>query len=162
MPKKKTRTIQEINRKIQTGKVVVVTADEMASIVSSKGPEKAAREVDVVTTGTFAPMCSSGVFFNFGPVKPAIKAARVWLNGVPAYGALAAVDFYLGATEPAEDDPLNRLHPGQFKYGGGHVIEDLLAGRKVKLRATAYGRTAIRTGRWKSGSPLASFRTPSC
>ncbi len=139
MPKKTSRTIQDINRRIQSGKVVVVTADEMVSIVRSKGPEKAARDVDVVTTGTFAPMCSSGVFFNFGPVRPAIKAAKIWLNNVPAYGGLAAVDGYIGATEPAEDDPLNRIHPGQFKYGGGHVIEDLVAGRKVRLRATAYG-----------------------
>ncbi|MCF8061963.1 MAG: homocysteine biosynthesis protein [Deltaproteobacteria bacterium] len=139
MPGKKTKTIEEINRKIRSGSVVVVTADEMGGIVRSKGPEKAAREVDVVTTGTFAPMCSSGVFMNFGPVKPAIKAAKILLNGVPAYGGLAAVDLYLGATEPAEDDPLNHIHPGWFKYGGGHVIGDLVAGRKVKLQATAYG-----------------------
>lgn len=139
MPKKKGKTIQEINRRIKNGNVVVVTADEMTEIVRSKGPQKAAREVDVVTTGTFSPMCSSGVFINFGPVKPAIKASKIWMNNVPCYGGLAAVDLYLGATEPAEDDPLNHIHPGQFKYGGGHVIEDLVAGRKVKLRATAYG-----------------------
>ncbi len=139
MPKKTSKTIQEINRKIRSGRVVVVTADEMGRVVRSKGPEKAFREVDVVTTGTFAPMCSSGVFVNFGPAKPAIKAGRILLNGVPAYGGLAAVDLYLGATEPAEDDPLNHIHPGQFKYGGGHVIGDLVAGRKVKLQATGYG-----------------------
>lgn len=133
------KTIEEINRKIKEGKVVVVTADEMADIVKRKGPKRAAREVDVVTTGTFAPMCSSGAFINFGHTKPAIKAARVWLNGVPAYAGLAAVDIYIGATEPAEDDPLNRVHPGQFKYGGGHVIHDLVAGQKVTLKATAYG-----------------------
>ena len=58
MPKRKTaKTIEEINRKIKQGKVVVVTADEMTEIVKRKGPEKAAREIDVVTTGTFAPMC---------------------------------------------------------------------------------------------------------
>jgi len=139
MPKKNTKTIEEINKKIRSGEVVVVTADEMCGIVKDRGPRKAAREVDVVTTGTFAPMCSSGVFLNFGPVKPAIRASSVWLNNVPAHGGLAAVDLYLGATEPAEDDPLNTSHPGQFKYGGGHVIEDLVAGRKVKLRATSYG-----------------------
>jgi len=140
MPKRKTsKTIKEINRKIKQGKVVVVTADEMTEIVKRKGPEKAAREIDVVTTGTFAPMCSSGAFINFGHTKPTTKAAKVWLNDVPAYAGLAAVDIYLGATEPAEDDPLNRVHPGQFRYGGGHVIHDLVAGKKVRLRATAYG-----------------------
>jgi uncharacterized protein (DUF39 family) len=52
---------------------------------------------------------------------------------------VAAVDCYLGATEPCADDPLNKVYPGEFRYGGGHVIEDLVAGRKVFLRATAYG-----------------------
>lgn len=137
--RKTTRTIQEINEKIRKGNVVVVTAEEMTRIVKSKGAKAAASEVDVVTTGTFAPMCSSGAFINFGHVKPALKAAKVWLNNVPAYAGLAAVDVYIGATEPAEQDPLNVIHPGQFKYGGGHVIQDLIAGKKVDLRATAYG-----------------------
>ncbi|MFH1350283.1 MAG: homocysteine biosynthesis protein [Pseudomonadota bacterium] len=140
MPRRKTpKTIKEINERIKEGKVVVVTADEMVEIVKRKGPEKAAREIDVVTTGTFAPMCSSGAFINFGHTKPTIKAAKVWLNDVPSYAGLAAVDIYIGATEPTEDDPLNKVHPGQFKYGGGHVIQDLIAGKKVRLRATAYG-----------------------
>ena len=133
------RTIQGINRKIKQGKVVVVTAEEMTALVKGKGAAKAAREVDVVTTGTFSPMCSSGAFINFGHTKPAIKAAKVWLNDVPAYAGIAAVDVYIGATEPTEDDPLNRIHPGQFQYGGGHVIHDLVAGKSVRLRATAYG-----------------------
>ncbi|MBW1784034.1 MAG: hypothetical protein JRL30_25260, partial [Deltaproteobacteria bacterium] len=137
--KKSVRTIDEINRKIKKGNAVVVTANEMTDIVKSKGPEKAAREIDVVTTGTFSPMCSSGAFINFGHTKPGIKASRVWLNDVPAYAGIAAVDAYIGATEPSEDDPLNRVHPGQFKYGGGHVIQDLVAGKKVELRASGYG-----------------------
>jgi len=137
--RKLTRSIAEVNKKIREGRVVVVTADEMTDIVKRKGPEKAAREVDVVTTGTFAPMCSSGAFINFGHTKPGIKASRVWLNDVPAYAGIAAVDIYIGATESTEDDPLNRVHPGQFKYGGGHVIQDLVAGKKVKLKATSYG-----------------------
>jgi len=140
MPKKKSiRTIEEINRKIKQGKVAVVTADDMADLVARKGPEKAAREVDVVTTGTFAPMCSSGAFINFGHTKPTIKASRVLLNGVPAYAGIAAVDIYIGATEPREDDPLNAVHPGQFQYGGGHVLHDLVAGKKISLEVTAHG-----------------------
>ncbi len=140
MPQKKSsKTIQEINRRIRQGKAVVVTADEMVDIVKNKGPGRAAREIDVVTTGTFSPMCSSGAFINFGPVKPAIRASRAWLNGVLTYAGGAAVDIYIGATEPVQDDPLNSIHPGLFKYGGGHVIEDLVAGKKVELKATSYG-----------------------
>ena len=137
--KKVTKTIDDINKKIKEGKVVVVRADEMVDIVKKSGAEKAAREVDVVTTGTFSPMCSSGAFINFGHSKPGLKASRVWLNDVPAYAGLAAVDCYLGATESPEDDPLNRVRPGEFKYGGGHVLHDLVAGKKIELRATAYG-----------------------
>lgn len=133
------KTYEEINARIKSGEAVVVTAEEMVDIVRAKGPEQAAREVDVVTTGTFSPMCSSGAFFNFGQMTPTIKASRVWLNKVPAYAGLAAVDAYIGATEPSEDDPLNKVYPGEFRYGGGHVIEDLVAGRKLFLEAKAYG-----------------------
>lgn len=134
-----TKTIRQINERIRSGKVVVVTAEEIIDIVKNEGPEEAARHVDVVTTGTFAPMCSSGAFINFGHSTPPIKASRVWFNRVPAYGGLAAVDCYIGATEPAEDDPLNKVYPGEFNYGGGHVIQDLVDGKTVHLRAEAYG-----------------------
>jgi len=133
------KTIQEINAKIKSGDVVVVTAEEIIDIVKDEGPIEAARRVDVVTTGTFAPMCSSGAFVNFGHTVPTIKASNVWLNNVPAYAGIAAVDCYIGATEPCEDDPLNKVYPGEFNYGGGHVIQDLLEGKSVHLKATAYG-----------------------
>ncbi len=133
------KTYQEINEKIKKGQAVVVTAEEMVGIVRQKGPARAAKEVDVVTTGTFAPMCSSGAFINFGHTQPPIKAAKVWLNDVPVYAGLAAVDIYVGATEPTHDDPLNKVRPGSFDYGGGHVIHDLVAGKPVRLRAEAYG-----------------------
>ncbi|MDP3478979.1 MAG: homocysteine biosynthesis protein [Desulfoprunum sp.] len=136
---KVSKTYEEINSRIKAGEAVVVTAEEMVGIVRKKGPEQAAREVDIVTTGTFAPMCSSGMFFNFGQMVPTIKASKVWINKVPAYAGLAAVDAYLGVTEPCEDDPLNKIYPGEFLYGGGHVIEDLLRGKKLLLEAKAYG-----------------------
>ncbi len=133
------KTYKQINDKIKAGEVVVVTAEEVIDIVRQKGPVEAARQVDVVTTGTFAPMCSSGAFLNFGHSKPGIKASKVWLNNVPAYAGIAAVDCYIGATEPCEDDPLNKVYPGEFNYGGGHLIQDLVAGKTVHLKATAYG-----------------------
>jgi uncharacterized protein (DUF39 family) len=133
------KTYQEINDKIRKGQAVVVTAEEIIDLVRRKGEVEAARTVDVVTTGTFSPMCSSGAFINFGHAKPPIKASRVWFNDVPAYAGLAAVDVYLGVTEPTADDPLNKVYPGEFKYGGGHVIQDLVAGKAVHLVAEAYG-----------------------
>jgi uncharacterized protein (DUF39 family) len=133
------KTYAEINAKIQSGEVVVVTAEEIIDIVAQEGPEEAARQVDVVTTGTFAPMCSSGAFINFGHSVPGIKATKIWLNNVPAYGGVAAVDCYMGATELCEDDPQNLVYPGEFSYGGGHVIQDLVAGKDVYLVAKGYG-----------------------
>jgi uncharacterized protein (DUF39 family) len=133
------KTIAEINEKIASGKAVVVTAEEIIGIVEEDGAEKAAEKVDVVTTGTFGPMCSSGAFLNFGHSKPRIKVQKAWLNGVNAYAGLAAVDLYVGVTEVPDHDPLNSVFPGAFAYGGGHVIEDLVAGKDVRLRAVAYG-----------------------
>ncbi len=132
------KSYAEINARIRAGEAVVATAEEMIDIVREDGPVEAARRIDVVTTGTFSTMCSSGAFFNFGQTTPTIKAAKVWINKVQAYAGLAAIDIYLGATEPAEDDPLNKVYPGEFRYGGGHVIEDLVAGKKVFLEAKAY------------------------
>jgi uncharacterized protein (DUF39 family) len=135
------KTIQEINEKITKGQAVVFTAEEIIEVVKNKGLKKAAAEVDVVTTGTFAPMCSSGAYFNVGHTKPRIKlgGGEVTLNDIPVYTGFAAVDFFLGATALPEDDPRNRIHPGKFSYGGGHVIEELVAGQDVRLVARAYG-----------------------
>jgi uncharacterized protein (DUF39 family) len=136
------KTYQEINEKIKQGKAVVVTAEEIIGIVKNKGVSQAAKEVDVVTTATFGPMCSTGAFLNFGHSDPPIRMNRVWLNDVPAYSGIAAVDAYIGATEMSE--------VSGFKYGGAHVIEDLISGKKVELKATSYGtdcypRKEIRT-----------------
>jgi uncharacterized protein (DUF39 family) len=135
------KTIAEINEKIRKGQAVVVTAEEVIEIARKKGISRAAQEIDVVTTGTFGPMCSSGVFLNVGHSKPRIKfgGGKVYLNEVPAYCGLAAVDIYLGASALPDDDPRNKFYPGEFNYGGGHVIEDLVAGKDIRLVATAYG-----------------------
>src|SRR3990170_3389280 len=129
-----TKTYEEINEKIRRGEAVVVTAEEIIDIVRDEGVARATEKVDVITTGTFGPMCSSGAFINFGHSDPPIKAAKAWLNDVPVFAGLAAVDVYIGVTEPREDDPLNKVFPGEFKYGGGHVLQDLVAGKTLRLR----------------------------
>jgi uncharacterized protein (DUF39 family) len=135
------KTIDEINQKIKEGKAVVFNAEEIIDIAKEKGVKKTAQEVDVVTTGTFGIMCSSGAYFNIGHAKPRIKlgGGRAYLNDVPAYTGLAATDLFLGANALPDDDPRNRIHPGDFNYGGGHVIEELVTGKDVRLVATAYG-----------------------
>ncbi|MDD4876915.1 MAG: homocysteine biosynthesis protein [Dehalococcoidales bacterium] len=135
------KTITEIDEKIKKRQAVVVTAEEILDVVKKKGIQRTAQEVDVVTTGTFGPMCSSGAYLNVGHSKPRIKlgGGNTYLNDVPAYAGFAAVDIYIGCTALPDDDPRNQTHPGEFRYGGGHVIEELVAGNDIRLAATAYG-----------------------
>ncbi|KAF5057120.1 Inosine-5'-monophosphate dehydrogenase [anaerobic digester metagenome] len=136
------RTIDLVNERIRDGNAVVVTAERMPDLVAELGEEGALAEVDVVTTGTFGAMCSSGVFLNFGHADPPIRMERVWLNDVEAYAGIAAVDAYLGATQQSETR--------RDEYGGAHVIEDLVSGNSVELRAHSrgtdcYPRRTVRT-----------------
>ena len=114
-----TKTYDEINERIRSGKAVVLTAEEVVDLVR------------IVTTGTFGAMCSSGAFLNFGHADPPIRMTGIRLNNVEAYGGLAAVDTYIGAT--------SLIDPPGTGYGGAHVIEDLIAGKKVRLQAWGPG-----------------------
>ena len=125
------KSLDLINERIHDGNARVVTAEEMPAIVAELGERGALKEVDVVTTGTFGAMCSSGAFFNFGHADPPIRMERIWLNNVEAYGGLAAVDTYIGATQQSDTR--------QDQYGGAHVIEDLVAGKTIELRASSHG-----------------------
>ena len=133
------KTYEEINEKIRKGKAVVLNAAEVIEYVKERGYKKSLKEIDVVTTGTFGPMCSSGVFINLGHPKPRMKIQKAWLNKIGAYCGIAAVDVYVGATEIPDDDPANKVYPGEFKYGGGHLIEDLVGGKDIVLEALAHG-----------------------
>ena len=132
------KTYEQINNRIESGKAVVLTADEIIDYVDKKGLAAAAKEVDVVTTATFGPMCSSGCFLNFGHSRPRIRMSEAWVEDVLVYTGIAAVDVYLGATQLRYGDPANMYHPGEFRYGGGHVIEDLVAGKTLQLFALSY------------------------
>ncbi|MGF7118767.1 homocysteine biosynthesis protein [Methanobacterium oryzae] len=127
------KTVKEINKKIENGDAIVLTAAEMTEYVRENGIETAAKEVDVVTTGTFGAMCSSGAFLNFGHSDPPIKMNRTFLNNVEAYSGLAAVDAYIGATQ------LNKNPQIGMDYGGAHLIEDLIKGKEIELVVEAYG-----------------------
>ena len=110
--------------------------------MESSGVQVAYDEVDVVTTGTFGAMCSSGAIINIGHADPPIKIQNAWINDVPIPHPGAAVDLYIGATVASETKP--------FEYGGAHVIEDLIAGKEVELRANSpgtdcYPRTRVET-----------------
>jgi uncharacterized protein (DUF39 family) len=79
-----------------------------------------------------------------------MRITEGWLDDVLVYSGVAAVDVYLGATQLRHNDPANMNYPGEFSFGGGHVIEKLIAGEKVQLFALSYGtddypRREIRT-----------------
>lgn len=124
------KTIEQINEKIRSGSAVVFTAEEVSRMAESKTPAEIAEIVDVVTTGTFGPMCSSGAFINFGHYNPPIRMEEITLNNVPVYAGVAAVDSYIGATSESEFDE---------KYGGAHIIEELIAGKDIQLKARGKG-----------------------
>lgn len=152
------RTIAEINDKIQRGQVVVRTADEIKALVAEVGVTQVAKAVDVVTTGTFEPMEASGAMLNLGQTDPPIKIRQCWLDGVPAYAGFGAVDLYLGASQIAEypgselpDTEEREASDARSRQrGGGHVIEDLIAGKSIALRAV---------GQVTDCYPRASFET---
>ncbi len=122
------KSYDQINEKIRQGKAVVLTAAEMKLFIKENGVKKAAEKVDVVTTGTFGAMCSSGAILNLGHDDPPIKMEKILLNGVSAYGGIAAVDTYIGATQASDNYGYN--------YGGAHVIEDLVNKKEISLYAS--------------------------
>ncbi len=131
------RTIAQINEKIRDRSVVVWTVEELKTKVADIGVTQAAKQVDVITTGTFEPMESSGAIINLGHTDPPIKIRRCWLDGVPAYAGFGAVDLYLGATQVVDYSGMgDGLDIDDSKErGGGHIIEDLIAGKPIQLRS---------------------------
>jgi uncharacterized protein (DUF39 family) len=121
------RTIAQINHKIQLQQAQVCTVAELKKRVAESGIKAVSETIDVVTSGTFEPMESSGAMLNLGHTDPPIRIRQCWLDGVLAYAGLGAVDLYLGAAQPREDPDSMR--------GGGHVIADLIAGKPIHLRA---------------------------
>jgi len=127
---KQKKSYAEINEKIAKGEAMVLTAEEVTRMAKELKPGEIVKKVDIVTTATFGPMCSSGAFINFGHTEPPIRMESATLNNVPVFTGIDAVDAYIGATEESLHDK---------KYGGAHVIEDLIEGKDIELKATGKG-----------------------
>lgn len=148
------RTIAEINDKINKNQVVVWTVDEAKVKISKLGVSQAFQQVDVITTGTFEPMESSGAIINLGHTDPPIKIRQCWLDNIPAYAGFGAVDLYLGATAIGDynfndTDPDFREGVG-WEKGGGHVIEDLIAGKSIHLKAVGQKTDCYPRTNWEN------------
>jgi uncharacterized protein (DUF39 family) len=135
------RTIAEINEKICSKSATVWTVEELKNRVQDIGITAACKKVDVICTGTFEPMESSGALINLGHTDPPIKIRQCWLDGIPGYAGFGAVDVYLGASAMADYLGSGEISDGESRpgiplkeRGGGHVIEDLIAGKSVQLK----------------------------
>jgi putative methanogenesis marker 16 metalloprotein len=132
------KTLEAINRKIQEGSAKVWAACEFKERVRS-GETVTARDVDVVTCGTFGVMSGTMAALSI-PVSPGgfVRAEQVWLNGVPAYPGpcpnenLGIIDVIVFGT----------AHAGR-KYGGGHLFRDIVSGKSIEVVVQAEGREFV-------------------
>ena len=143
------RSIAEINDKIRCAKAVTWTVEEVKARVPDIGISRAFKEIDVICSGTFEPMESSGAIINLGHTDPPIKIRQCWFDGVPAYAGFGAVDLYLGATAMADYSSIEASGDrssnvgettglrsrNNTRRGGGHVIADLIAGKPITVKA---------------------------
>lgn len=139
-----TRTIGQINQKIEDGEANIYTAEEFKKLIK-KGDTPSFDEVDVVTAGTCGVMSGTAAILNFivSPPGEFIRAREVFLNGIPAYAGpcpnewLGSLDVILHGTTHSIDDP---------NYGGGFLLKELLHGNDVDVRVESVeGKTIENT-----------------
>lgn len=126
----KTKTVAEINMRLQRGEAVVLTADELKSNVR-KGKVYTLDDVDVVTTATHGIMSGTAAAFSVPVADRGVfgRAKSAWLNGVPGYPGptpnerLGIVDLVVYGTSGSRDQP--------HTYGGGHLFRDLVERKPV-------------------------------
>ena len=140
----KTRSIGQINEKIENGEANIYTAEEFKKLIK-KGDAPSFDEVDVVTCGTCGVMSGTAAILNFIVSAPGefIRAREVYLNGIPAYAGpcpnewLGSIDAILhGTTHSINDD----------NYGGGFLLKEILEGKPVDVRVESVdGKTIENT-----------------
>lgn len=129
---KKKRTLADIQKKIDSGDVVVFTAREVADLVR-KGTPPEFSKIDVVTTATSAVMSGTYAVLSFKVTEPDIfsTAVNAWINSVPACVGpcpnerIGIIDLIVLGTARSIDNP---------EYGGGHLFRDLVQGNTVQVK----------------------------
>ncbi|MCQ1536367.1 methanogenesis marker 16 metalloprotein [Methanosarcina sp. KYL-1] len=142
----KSRTIPEIQAKIDSGEAVVLTAAEISERVRA-GEELGLEDVDVVTTATRGIMSGTYAVLSFKVSEPDsfVRASEVLLNGVPAVVGpcpnerLGVLDLIVLGTAHSESDP---------RYGGGHLLRELVEGKNITVDVSTSGgdRFSVETG----------------
>ena len=132
------RRSEEIQRRIEEGNAVILTASELKERISAgESSAEILASVDVVTCGTCGVMSGTYTVLSV-PVAPPgsfTRADTITLNGVPAIPGpcpnerLGLVDCIVYGTAHRDRS-----------YGGGHLFEDLAAGREIEAMVTSGGR----------------------
>jgi len=125
------KTISEINKKLEKGEAVVMTAMEFKKEVRS-GYKFKVSDVDVVTTASRSVQSgTAGVLAVPVAEKGAFRRAqKIWLNGVPGFPSnpeerSGIVDTLIYGTEESVD------YPGG--YGGGHLLRDIVERKEIQV-----------------------------
>ncbi len=119
------RTFDELNQKIKSGKVKVLTALEAKSFIKEKGIKTFFNEVDIVTCASFEMHTNAVAYFSFGQTDPMIYFSSCTVNNVPAYST-GPTDFVLSCVAHSTEDQM---------YGGAHVLSELVSGKDINLKA---------------------------
>jgi len=131
-----TKSIAGINARLKRGEAVVMTAMEFKDQVR-KGRRFTPKDVDVVTTATRAIMSgtTAAVVVPIAEDGAFDRLKELWINGVPCATGLnpversGQVDAVISGTAESRD------HHG--RYGGGHLMRDLVEGKTVEVEAVA-------------------------
>lgn len=138
-----TRSIEDINQKIQRGEATVLTAEEVSNLVRD-GEEPKAENIDVVTAGTCGIMSGTAAVFHIKAGEPGSfkKAKRVFLNGVPGFPGpcpnewLGSVDLIVYGTSHSIYDE---------NYGGGFLFKDIVEGKDIEIEVESIGGEIIKS-----------------
>ncbi len=125
------RNIDEINQKIKQGDAIVLTAEEVSTLVREGNAPKF-KDVDVVTTGTCGIMSGTAAILHVPVSDPGTfkKAKNILLNGVPGFPGpcpnewLGSVDMIIYGTSHSIYD---------HSYGGGFLFKDIVNKKEIEV-----------------------------
>ncbi len=152
------KTISEINRKLQNGSAVVMTAMEFKELVRA-GKTPSLAEVDVVTTATRGVMSGTAAMLTLPlrEVGSIDRITRLHLNGVPCLTAFPVcaerglVEVILNGTQESVDN--------FGRYGGGHVMRALAERQAVEVEYVLVSGRKLRQHLTLDDMPFARIYT---
>ncbi len=130
-----TKTIADINAKLAAGEAVVMTAMELKARVRA-GEKLTPAEVDVVTTATRAVMSGTAAMLSLPVGEEGTLPESIVLNGVPCLARFRTrggfTPVLLNGTQESLDN--------HGRYGGGHVLRELVERGTVEVEWRIGGR----------------------